>query len=117
MFGRGTTPSLSGRSKHSFQNTLTSPTTTVGVYNPRHEAYVNKANVQLVAPTTEFERLNDAAVLLGVVTLIPDESGIYAGTMVTWRGVTRPRIAYPDASLGPRARPPTRSGFPARYYL
>jgi hypothetical protein len=34
------------------------------------------------------------------------------GTVVMWRGVTRPCTAYPDASLGPRARLTDALGVP-----
>jgi hypothetical protein len=48
----------------------------------------------------------------GVVTLIPDENGSEDRTVVMWHGVTRPCTAYPDASLGPRARPTDALGVP-----
>jgi hypothetical protein len=65
--------------------------------------------VRLVAPTLKIEQSHQAA---GVVTLIPDENGSEDGPVVMWHGVTRPCTAYPDASLGPRARPIDALGVP-----
>ena len=48
----------------------------------------------------------------GVVTIIPDENGSEDEPVIMWRGVTRPCTAYPDASLGPRARPTDALGVP-----
>ena len=60
----------------------------------------------------KIEQLHEGRGLAGVVTLIPDENGSEDGPMIMWRGVTRPCTAYPDASLGPRARPTDALGVP-----
>jgi hypothetical protein len=66
---------------------------------------VGKVNLRLVAPTTDNSKVARGRGLAGVVTIIPDENGRDDGIVVMWCGVTRLCTAYPDASLGPRARP------------